>query len=65
MYVLLVPLFRKTEMIADKVADTLVVKGFTSNQQEKEELGPFSLRDSVVLSIFLYLFLYVMVKRVV
>ncbi len=65
MYVLLVPLFRKTEMIADKVADTLVVKGFTSYQQEKEELGPFSLRDSVVLLFFLYLFLYVIVKRVV
>lgn len=64
MYVLLIPLFRKTEMIADKVADTLAIKGFTSYQQEKEELGAFSLMDSVVLSSFLYLFLYVIVKRV-
>ena len=65
MYIFLVPLFRKTEIIADQVAETLVVKGFNSPYQEKEEIGVFSMMDSLILISFLYLFLYVVLKRVI
>lgn len=65
MYVFLVPLFRKTEIIADNVAETLVVKGFNSPYQEKEEIGSFSMMDGLILISFLYLFLYVILKKVI
>ncbi len=64
MYIFLVPIFTKTEVLADKVAETLIVKGFASPYQEQEEIGLFSMTDSIILIIFLYLFLYVVLKKV-
>lgn len=64
MQVFLIPLFRKTETIADQVADSLIVKGFTKSEYGKVETERFHFIDGISLLCSLYLFLYVVLKRV-
>lgn len=60
---LLIPLLLKTEETASRLADTLIVKGFEENDMQEVKFGNFSIFDGISLMVFLYLFLYIVLKE--
>jgi energy-coupling factor transporter transmembrane protein EcfT len=63
--VLLTPLFTRTITIADKLADTMSAKLCDISIYKRVEVENWNWRDSVVLTISLYVFLIIIIKGVI